>query len=1612
MKRKISIFLLFILLIMSVPIKAITSSPHDFYISCDARSDFDSIKGQLPIGTTKLNKDGWELNYKIWHDKHIVVYGSWDRVPSNHFKEGTQNTVNGQPSVDDDGGYYVKKIDGIDRRGEYRYHGFDIDGNKYTNINFINDANSNRGLSEKSWLYKPWKNDLLIGRPEKPYIESLFNVAADLNDTKTQEWINKTVTSNQFNIIHGLDENGSICTNTQIQKFYNFVHVMSTPTSILPGEGRMWHRTYESKKIYYQTFSVPAVKKTPNIVTTTVTLVTPALDELEVDEDAPLDRQNDIIEVKVKVAAVLDDGAIYNNEVKRITHYSRYDVKKWSITLKGNQNEVIPISGSISTSDTQAKAEAYFIKRFSVAQAIAIRKSTNAYTFAGTARAIYQDDGFVEDSDGLPIGFGKISPPPSPAYEVTETSETITPDPRVPLQGFDIVEFPASDHSDMSKFSDRAVYINGVPVDDDLFFSGNYLFGDGKDGMKRITIRYTGNGPEPLTYEVVKWAYIYPTKPNAQFLIGGSYKQNRKITFTDTSNSGNIQFVLDHYPIVSYRWRFTTIQGDDGSRKPGSNTNTYKEFIFKTPGTYEAELTVTNALGRESDPYVVTFEVLPDHPAAVICNLNNSAVGRGEEVSACFYDAVSVDGDMIASNKVELFYDSDNNGTCEQLLQTWDNVTEYPKYTPIRLGNYKFVNTVREEFGEPTLPQYINEADRQIKVSEREFFVDNYIPMTGLYVDIPIVRPQIDMFLMMDKNLDSSKAVYLTTNRMNLDNELRKYNILPKVELWDMHTYTYSQPASTSSNTGGDYPPETLNYSSNGYSGTLSRTSVSNNKYSCDEGQWSSQTESKYFTKTVTNFRSWTKNIYGIAYGSWAYPEHGSSQPINEDGYSGSIPRTGSSFNPSDFSSYKVGDSGTQTAYGYYGGTLTKTVTVWVPNIVWYNNYTGFYSGTIYKNLRQPYADPFRGTSYKYVVYVSDGNIAELNDLKMVMSRCDARLILVGQEPMRAQIAHEHFILNNKPMDQLIWEVTDYIADHNQAVERYYVLAGTDTFTLSNADYDEERDPIIEKKYQYVQDANYFDNPTGMEPFALAGFSDTAGWTDTLYNKFNKPGEYHIYRRIKDQPSLNPSFSCFSSYSGTPEIIIYAHRKPIALCTLDWDYDTASSLYKTVWVDQSYDLDHQFSRPDKGIVDRKIMYRPQNGDWIYAIPDNLVPGITYEMWYYVKDPEGVWSEPSIMTFTASSIPAVQIRANLRALDDRFGTTGIPASEYLEFYDVWTRYPQNVWLELGRMMSGTIQTGTKKTITLTGTTGTRTGNDTDWRNISYQIPATLPDGNYTYRIEGVSVNGQRMHIDFPVRVATPVGLAPQMPNTVISGANTNITATTSKYASTCTAALYRGTPYQTTVTLSGTAAGDNKNWIAAHPVPANIPEGDYTARFTATTPNGNTEQVDVTYHVQALAITGVTLSGCWNHWRGQTDSFGRQLTNEPHRFLSLETVRVSVDTTGFADKVVVRFSPELEAMEYTDPNGKKYRYSEFLGYTVEFPGDSTFTLDNTRLNNHLSWEYSLPLAPSTKSWKDERLHAPYRMTVTAWRGNTSISYTIHDIEITGNIYDLTYIQPAH
>ncbi len=1595
------------------------------------RVQYDSIKHLLPLNTPK-EVNGRPLNATIFVDKGIIVYGNWSSVgQKNDFKVHSQN-----PTENPSGKPYYE-LNG--KLGEYRYHGFDQQGNLYTNIHFPKDVDLGKKGSEKDWIYRPF--EARNGRERLAKISD-YNLWATKGEhhnpqvnINTRQWINRMV---DFNISS---------TDHSSKNPYDYIHVLSPSGIRTVGEGRMWHT--HNGRIFYQTFSIPRLehsdKLEPKILPTEAEIkITTPPSALKLN-----DGQQEVV-LEVSVTGTYQDGEHWKTEEGRTAYYTGHDIDQWEITLQttGQQKQSIKVNKatrntgigkfkvtipreqleanpnlvftatttaifgnkhSSGTAHTQKEIlfnveESKVLKSlFIINNYVHLNNGSNFQPYMlnyndASIGDIVEYDYFIQHHQkgqkALSYEVSKIDSKKvnedlasyiksEIQYETDgefhfEIKQTVTdkkgnkdtytqkliidikpiqvrPDPKnpkieveIPEKWFDIVPLPATDHSE--NVDSRKVLVDGKEVDGDLFFSGDYVFGEDEiDRLLPIEVVYESkefkqpyNGEMP-EFKIIKWIYVYSTKPRAEYKIDGTYKENRKLTARDHSKEVNPEFVLKHYPINNYQWRFKGNGGDINSLRLRDINDLYKEFMFKEEGAYTIELVVTNTLGRTSDPYEVDIWVMKDYEPAVILNIWNNAMARNEEMNI-FHDVVSTDGDIISKNIIELYYDDNNDGDASKLMGTYSS-DEFKGYIPTKLGTYKVLNIVEEAFGEATLEEYITEEDRVKKVVEREFFVDNFAPLTEMYIDIPINLPEIDVFFMMDKNLQRNKNDYVVSNRMNINNYLRTKNIHPKVETWDMHTYQYTQPASTILFTGGTYPPITTTFSSNGYAGTLNRNNVSNRPYTVDEGYYKTVTDT--VVKTVTY---------------WTYTE-------------GALAKDGAPWPGSPWR-YGIGyalPDGRHAVHWYYDETIKEEVhrQVWIHNWVTYNDYVGYYSGNIHKTVRQPYISPFRALSDKYIIYISDGNISELQDLKMVLSKADAKLILIGGENIKQQIPHQHFILNNGTIDEAVNKALEYIAESNPYVGKYYVVAGEDRFKIDYLNYDDEGDQIVEGGFQYVQDQHYFDTPLGMESYANLAYVPSNQWIKHQPTMFNKTGKFNIYRRIKDQPSSDINFLNFSYHSNVPHITVYSHRRPIAQAEIDWDFDGTKNVYLINWIDKSFDWDHISRRADKGIIDRKISYRRNGGEWIYKIPGELPPG-NYEIEYYVKDVENTWSDAFRMNFTLSNTPPLQFEAKARTQSNKFSLSSIPASEHLEVFDAWTRFPHNVRLEVA-LYDGATRKTPVKTVNYTSTAGKKTGNDIYWNPISYQIPETLPDGNYNLKVSAIGDEGEVKHKNFPVTVKTPINLETQMPSNLMVGGTEQIRGITAKYANNVSVQLYRGKSFTNTITLNGVQNNDIKGWNRGYTVPNSTPDGDYVARYTATTSNGNVQIKDVPFKVEGLKIYG---------------------SLRPNPAMSGDEITFNITTEGYADRIEIFVDPAIIAK---DNRGQ-------MGYSVvKYP--LNFNVDGSKNKKTDTLKYVLWVSTDqTLDNNNNRLRQPYKFKVRAYKGSIYKEIEL-ELDVKGSILEL-------
>lgn len=209
-----------------------------------------------------------------------------------------------------------------------------------------------------------------------------------------------------------------------------------------------------------------------------------------------------------------------------------------------------------------------------------------------------------------------------------------------------------------------------------------------------------------------------------------------------------------------------------------------------------------------------------------------------------------------------------------------------------------------------------------------------------------------------------------------------------------------------------------------------------------------------------------------------------------------------------------------------------------------------------------------------------------------------------------------------------------------------------------------------------------------------------------------------------------------------------------------------------------------------------------------------------------------------------------------------------------------------------------------------------------------------------------------------------------------------------------AIIFKDTVYEKTISLNRDA-GDSGLWIREYDYSGiDLPNGEYTTVFHAYTNDGRKVSREYRNTFLFLNIEYTEIKGEWNKW-------------ENMRFMGYEKIRIKVRLNREAERVEVRFSPELEAMRYTNSKGIPYDYREELGYEVTFP----ITAERTANRDIPEWEasYVLPVARSTIDWNDIRLYKPYKAYIKATTGHNEVIKEI-ELDLTGNVHDLLYIRP--
>ncbi len=130
---------------------------------------------------------------------------------------------------------------------------------------------------------------------------------------------------------------------------------------------------------------------------------------------------------------------------------------------------------------------------------------------------------------------------------------------------------------------------------------------------------------------------------------------------------------------------------------------------------------------------------------------------------------------------------------------------------------------------------------------------------------------------------------------------------------------------------------------------------------------------------------------------------------------------------------------------------------------------------------------------------------------------------------------------------------------------------------------------------------------------------------------------------------------------------------------------------------------------------------------------------------------------------------------------------------------------------------------------------------------------------------------------------------------------------------------------------------------------------------------------------------MSIKGAISLFDGKKTMMGYILPNNPKRFMSLEKITQRIDFDG---------NPLPSSVTFYQIGGKTT--------TVLVKKTSSST-------GYAELVYKLGILPSSLTWRNIRINPPYDCLASTFIGSKRTDYVIHDIEITGDIYDMVYLQ---
>lgn len=223
-----------------------------------------------------------------------------------------------------------------------------------------------------------------------------------------------------------------------------------------------------------------------------------------------------------------------------------------------------------------------------------------------------------------------------------------------------------------------------------------------------------------LTAESSSSFEIWPTIPVATTDLEGTLKVNRSVKLDAKASNKVSPVSVAPIDFTRTTWKvYPVTEGltaQDIKERPSSDRS-IKQLLFKKPGLYRVEVTVTNVYDETSEIHVRDLEVVEDLKPISSFQVDRPVYLRDKdnnnEVTVHLTDrSRSEDGDNISQRIWYVEFDANNDGLFgtpedggKQVINQ-ENRTSLT-YKTRHVGNYRFSLEVKESFGQPTYEEFV-----------------------------------------------------------------------------------------------------------------------------------------------------------------------------------------------------------------------------------------------------------------------------------------------------------------------------------------------------------------------------------------------------------------------------------------------------------------------------------------------------------------------------------------------------------------------------------------------------------------------------------------------------------------------------------------------------------------------------------------------------------------------------------------------------------------------------------------------------------------------------------------------------------------------------------------